>query len=486
MTPLDNAKTPFLKKLVRRSMRSRIDELEQRQVEPSATVGALSELSQDLGDQIAGRFLSPQTEDAEPTSSGFSGAFMSGAGEVFDEGTVKFGAVTNGELNFGVLDDGSVIANSVTFNGTELDARLTLDDFGNMTRQTGTEGSEVRVMKIGMESDGTKGVGYVNFYEPGADVTVPNGDFATNDLTSWTASGAEWGGTLGYARLEPNQTSKTLQNAARFAVTAGASYNFEFDMRFTSYVYTIAASIVVKFYDAITGGSLVSTETIYSDTSSDSSWVNYSKIIEIPATATHAYFLVTGTTQGQSWLNLDNFVVTALSVNTRLSFEDDGLYYLPDGGNKTNLTSTLYSLTNQTTISTSGETTVFSVVLPANFFLTNHLHYRLWVKTHSTTNRNFTERLTVGGTTVSIATVTGSTSRVHWVLEGYVSYSAEDVQNVMMESRRYNASSAAYINVMEYGEPANDDASTITVSLTLELSGAVTVGIFGGVIVERQ
>src|SRR5574343_408018 len=70
----------------------------------SLTADSASEITSDLGDMVAGRFIAPLNENAEPTDSGFSGAFVSGAGEDFAEGNMKFGAVTNGVLNFGVAD----------------------------------------------------------------------------------------------------------------------------------------------------------------------------------------------------------------------------------------------------------------------------------------------------------------------------------------------------------------------------------------------
>jgi hypothetical protein len=68
---------------------------------------SLEEISNDLGDQIAGRFLA-LISGTEPTDADASGAFMSALGEEFPEGKAHIGGVNNGELQFGLsAEDGS-------------------------------------------------------------------------------------------------------------------------------------------------------------------------------------------------------------------------------------------------------------------------------------------------------------------------------------------------------------------------------------------
>lgn len=76
------------------------------------TVEKLSELAQDLGDQFAGRFISPSVDSVstEPTDSGFTGAFMNGDGEQFSNyaNRVKIGGVAAGVVQAGIDVNGKL------------------------------------------------------------------------------------------------------------------------------------------------------------------------------------------------------------------------------------------------------------------------------------------------------------------------------------------------------------------------------------------
>ena len=75
----------------------------------SGGVDTLSDLSDDLGDVRAGRFLALIT-GVEPTDADANGSFVSADGETFPEGKVHFGGVNNGDLQFGLSAmDGSAL-----------------------------------------------------------------------------------------------------------------------------------------------------------------------------------------------------------------------------------------------------------------------------------------------------------------------------------------------------------------------------------------
>jgi len=73
-------------------------------------IAAVDQITNNLGDQIAGRFIAPQTTTIEPTDTGFTGSFMSALGENFGSvGTFNVGAVALGVLQAGFNTAGKFI-----------------------------------------------------------------------------------------------------------------------------------------------------------------------------------------------------------------------------------------------------------------------------------------------------------------------------------------------------------------------------------------
>src|SRR5690348_2726789 len=71
----------------------------------------------DLGDQVSGRFLSPDTTTAtssEPTNPGFDGAFQSGPGETFGGQSYNLGVVKAGQIKVGLNKNG------IFFSGADI------------------------------------------------------------------------------------------------------------------------------------------------------------------------------------------------------------------------------------------------------------------------------------------------------------------------------------------------------------------------------
>lgn len=136
-----------------------------------------------------------------------------------------------------------------------------------------------------------------------------------------------------------------------------------------------------------------------------------------------------------------------------------------------------------TVISTSGQTTVFSITLPAKFFsATNggHLGFRVMCYFDMAgTGRNVTPRLTVGGTTFT-GSVSSLGSGSTWVFEilGEISRNTTDSQECTFRQNRFSTSAGTYSPFWERTSFTNDDDSTIAVTLTLQLSGAVDLGYF--------
>lgn len=104
----------------------RLEELEQSQEFAEilhTNTGKLSDISPDLGDVYAGRFIAPSSvaTDAEPSSTDFTGVFMSADGETFSGSTdvYNIGAVANGVLQAGFNTSGKLLAGAgnVTLDG---------------------------------------------------------------------------------------------------------------------------------------------------------------------------------------------------------------------------------------------------------------------------------------------------------------------------------------------------------------------------------
>jgi len=178
-----------------RSVTGIIKTLENQKLDDSAQVENLAQIVTDLGDQVAGRFISPTTEDAVPTSVGFTGSFMSGQGEVFGSDTVQVGGVAAGTLQWGGTNNGKLIAGGgnvqIDANGIEL-----------------TSGADVTVnqwMGLGLPSDGTSNVVYAIAYDSATNCAFVGGYFTkiggiqANRIAKYNFSTKEWssiGGSL--------------------------------------------------------------------------------------------------------------------------------------------------------------------------------------------------------------------------------------------------------------------------------------------------
>lgn len=140
----------------------------------------------------------------------------------------------------------------------------------------------------------------------------------------------------------------------------------------------------------------------------------------------------------------------------------------------------------RTSISTAGETTVFSVAVPANFFAAEGSIFTFKVYARLDTNasaRTITARLKVGATTVTFAQNNGSTSIFSFCFEGRVSRGGVDAQDIFLNTKRWNESLAdapSGTQNIDYGAAAEDDAAAITIAFTLQMSGSVDSAWFAG------
>jgi hypothetical protein len=243
-------------------------------------------------------------------------------------------------------DTGVVNLTQVNFNGTTLlESLVQLEQAGWIVLQRVTVGSETRIFRMGMQDNGTYAEGRIEFNEPSAtSVTVPNGDFATLDMTDWTQDVGVWDASTGEAvYTKPDGTYAGVDpqiKSTRVAITANSNYSFSAK----SYAVIRALSmgtgvgtITVRadFYDASSGGTLIASETIVSRTGATLAISTGSKNVLAPVGATHVEFVaLVSVALGYevTVAKFDDFTIVGVAAETALIFRDNDLVYLPATG----------------------------------------------------------------------------------------------------------------------------------------------------------
>ncbi len=272
-------------------------------------------------------------------------------------------------------DTGRVFLANVSFNETVLlEALMTLNQLGNILQQTATVGSETRVLQVGMQDNGS-GVpeGIVGIFEPFPDViAVPNGNFATGDMTDWSTLVGEWSVVNGVATGKSLGQNPSARNDG-FAVVGGNTYAFgcttSGNLGILLSSATNLVSIVIKtdvsFYSA-EGAALLGTSNVTTRSKSVSNApyntmpfprdyfsnaylieLTEQKNIKTPVGATWAEIrsYVSSVTYSGGTLvfsedtstysigiSISNFVCVEALKNNMLRFRDDGIYVEQSGG----------------------------------------------------------------------------------------------------------------------------------------------------------
>lgn len=272
----------------------RLDELERQvaEIKGRDTVAeALSEITSDFGDMVSGRFIAPSDESTstEPTDSGFTGAFVSGSGELFDNLLAYIGSSAQGQLQAGFVQGGGIYA----LGGDMIMDAEGLSIFGMSLAQyfEATNGGETRRAYLGMNlpQDATVPVFSILYTGPEGTNLVSNGDFETGDLTGWTDSDSAW---------EISSTSPYEDTYSAFhdgtngifggdlsgtvTVTAGDIVTVSFAHRRANGI--LAGRLAISWKNS--GGTVISTDYIYGTTSS--SWTTFTQNFLAPATTASA------------------------------------------------------------------------------------------------------------------------------------------------------------------------------------------------------
>jgi hypothetical protein len=151
--------------------------------------------------------------------------------------------------------------------------------------------------------------------------------------------------------------------------------------------------------------------------------------------------------------------------------------------------SMLYAKAEKVNISTSGETDVFNLTLPANFFASGGGSIRFGFDVLIDANasaRGTTPKLYIGATSNSLAFQTSANTVTRARVNGSIFRTGVDTQ---MGSTNIGLIFQTGLTTNYYPGPyvsgVADDAAEIVVRFTLQLSGTVDAGWFGGVVVEK-
>lgn len=257
----DFVEKPLKKKLNKGNPASRLDNLERKTgPQPSASVRALDELSPDMGDQIAGRFIAPSDETAEPTDPAFSGVFLAAEEQELPDGTQDawLAKINAGEVEFSVGIEG-IYQNRLT----------------NGYKHIADDGTTFRKGELGMTTlEGRTapsfGLGYTE--NNGGTEKLTNGSFETGDLMGWTtvsgspvvSSGPEMDGKNGTYFVKINNgdlISQTVNISASSMLVASVISQTESGVGGYTQVY-------LKYYTGANGtGTQIRTDTVYSNNS---------------------------------------------------------------------------------------------------------------------------------------------------------------------------------------------------------------------------
>jgi hypothetical protein len=425
-----------------------------------------------------------ESETTVAEEDGFIGTVVSGNGVTpFDEaGTFNLAIINDGETTYGVGQGGTYS------NGM---------DFFNRQLATGTSTDQRQLRSGFQELQGNDDPSYIfEFLDTavGANLITSNPDFETGDATGWTLSAGSavvatsrygWGSYC--LELDNDSTDEATSN--KYACSAGSTLSVNFETLDFSRI-----TVYIRFYNAVP--TLLSSSIVFSKTNEYfTGSVSGSVIVPIGATQFDIYIDRSSTAPVITLF--DNFDVHVVTIANEFGFHgEDGQILMGNGKFKTNdvgayiprgsLSGVVFANNTRTAISTVGNTTVFDLTVPANFFSKGHIRIYFDVFTDANANnRTLTATLTLGASTAVLENL-GTSTNVNRLrkFQASIGKGGTDVQDIFFDGYFINDNSTTVVVDGEYTQANETESETIALSLTLSLSGSVDAGWYNNVKVE--
>ncbi len=330
MSYLDDVNNENLLNVVR-DMQAKIQALELKET----TCDSLDEISNDMGDQRAGRFLALET-GSEPTDADACGSFMSALSILFGEYQIKIGIVKNGMVQFGFGEESGVFSAGDGIIDAE---GIKLFGLNYVIKMIGEYLGETRYGKLMMKmpENGDKPVVMLEFSSPAETELLTNGGAEDGDFTGWpisTENNGAWSvadfAATGDHSFSFQYTSGGYPASGQLvsdiiAVTGGLKYTIAGKTALSEIPYTGHAptrKAIIKWLDA--SDVLLRTDTLFNLTDSNPSWRSFETVFTAPATATQMYVTFVLTLVYEAIDYFDDFSVAESSISHSMGLDDRG------------------------------------------------------------------------------------------------------------------------------------------------------------------
>lgn len=313
-----------------RDMQIKLQQLDQREV----AFNRLDEVTNDLGDQLAGRFLA-LASGSEPTDPDANGAFMSALGEMFGDILIKVGIVKNGELQFGFGPEAGVFSGG---KGIINSLGILMDGLNFLLRQTATNEGISRIGKLSMLlPDGEKTPAYALEYStPAGTELLTNGGAETGDFTGWTdfahvngiwqviGSGV-YEGSYCFAFVPTGSNSNGWLISEPSTVTELKNYLMSGRCAMKG-IGAPTRSVIVEWLNS--GGTILRTDQLVPEEYIGIGWVYFEKVFTAPAGAANARvtFKAACANPSDTSICFDSFSISEAGVSTRLWLSNRGAH----------------------------------------------------------------------------------------------------------------------------------------------------------------